>query len=128
MDTNKIKHFLLAGIVSCGMTAGLTACSDWNDHYEVSADAGAAGGTLWEQMKANPQLSDFCEVLEQTKVYRMHKKTPVSYADLLKGGQAFTVLAPVNNTFNKDSLLRLVQTVAGDSAVEKSFVQNHLSR
>lgn len=115
-------------MVSCGMVAGLTACSDWNDHYESAADGGAASGTLWEQMKSNPQLSDFCDVLEQTKVYRMHKKTPVSYKDILSGGQAFTVLAPVNGTFNKDSLLQLVQTVIGDSAVEKGFVKNHITR
>lgn len=127
MDRKDIKRFLLAGVVSCGMAAGLAACSDWNDHYEGALDA-AEGGTLWQQMKATPELSDFCEVLSQTKVYRMHKKTPVSYADLLSSGQAFTVMAPVNNTFNKDSLLQLVQTVVGDSAVEKSFVQNHITR
>jgi uncharacterized surface protein with fasciclin (FAS1) repeats len=127
MNTKSIKQFLLAGCVCCCATTVLTACSDWNDHYEGAADA-AEGATLWEQLKANPQLSDFCDVLEQTKVYRMHKKTPVSYADLLNGGQSFTVLAPVNGTFNKDSLLQLVQTVVGDSAVEKSFVQNHLTR
>ena len=115
-------------MVGCGMAAGLTACSDWNDHYESAADGGAASGTLWEQMKANPQLSDFCDVLEQTKVYRMHKKTPVSYKDILSGGQAFTVMAPMNGTFNKDSLLQLVQTVVGDSAVEKGFVKNHITR
>ena len=128
MNIKSIKQILLAGMVSCGMAAGLTACSEWNDHYEGATNAGTAGGTLWEQMKANPQLSDFCDVLEQTKVYRMHKKTPVSYADLLNGDQAFTVMAPKNNTFNKDSLLQLVQTVTGDSAVEKSFVQNHITR
>ena len=127
MNTNKIKQFLIAGCVCCCVTATLTSCSDWNDHYEGAAD-GAEGATLWEQLKANPQLSDFCNVLEQTKVYRMHKKTPVSYADLLNCGQSFTVMAPLNGTFNKDSLLQLVQTVAGDSAVEKSFVQNHISR
>ena len=60
MNTRNIKYFLLAGVVSCGMAAGLTACSDWNDHYESAANGGAAGGTLWEQLKANPQLSDFC--------------------------------------------------------------------
>ena len=89
-------------IIHCSLFISmmLTSCSDWNDHYEGTADA-AEGATLWEQLKANPQLSDFCNVLEQTKVYRMHKKTPVSYADLLNGGQAFTVMAPVNNTFNK---------------------------
>lgn len=115
-------------MVSCGMTAGFTACSDWNDHYEDAAAGGATSGTLWEQMNANPQLSDFCDVLEQTKVYRMHKKTPVSYKDILSGGQAFTVLAPANGTFKKDSLLQLVQTVAGDSAVEKGFIKNHITR
>ena len=127
MNTKSIKQFLLAGCVCCCATTVLTACSDWNDHYEGATDA-SEGATLWEQLKANPQLSDFCNVLEQTKVYRMHKKTPISYADLLSSGQSFTVMAPVNNTFNKDSLLQLVQTVVGDSAVEKSFVQNHLTR
>ena len=127
MNTKSIKQFLLAGCVCCCATAVFTACSDWNDHYEGTADA-AEGATIWQQMKSNPQLSDFCNVLEQTKVYRMHKKTPVSYADLLSSGQTFTVMAPLNGTFNKDSLLQLVQTVAGDSAVEKSFVQNHITR
>lgn len=128
MKIKSIKQILLTGIVSCGIATGLTACSDWNDHYENAAEGGAASGTLWQQLKANPQLSDFCEVLEQTKVYRMHKKTPVSYADLLNSGQSFTVMAPVNGTFNKDSLIQLVQTVVGDSSVEKSFVQNHIAR
>ena len=128
MNTKNIKHFLLAGMVTIGMGAAVTACSDWDDHYEGTAGDRLSGATLWQQLKSNPQLSDFCDVLEQTKVYRMHKKTPVSYADMLSSGQAFTVMAPLNGTFNKDSLLSLVQTVAGDSSVEKSFVQNHLSR
>ncbi|MBR1448579.1 MAG: hypothetical protein IJ588_07540 [Prevotella sp.] len=118
-----IKHILLAGIWCCGMTA----CSEWDDHYEGTIGVSESGSTLWEQMKADAQLSDFCEVLEQTKVYRMHQKKPVSYADILGSGQAFTVMAPLNGTFNKDSLLQLVQTAVGDSSVEKSFVQNHLS-
>ena len=131
--TNKIGRWVKRSplsIIHCPLSIVimLASCSDWNDHYEGTADAASEGATIWQQMKATPELSDFCDVLEQTKVYRMHKKTPVSYADLLSGGQSFTVLAPVNNTFNKDSLLQLVQTVRGDSAVEKSFVQNHITR
>lgn len=103
------------------------SCSDWADHYEPAIEGGG-NATLWQQMKANPQLSDFCEVLSQTRIFRMHRKTEVSYAQLLNSGQAFTVIAPVNGTFNKDSLLRLVETPQGDSIVEKSFVFNHLSR
>ena len=131
--TNKIGRWVKRSplsIIHCPLSIVimLASCSDWNDHYEGTADTASEGATIWQQMKATPELSDFCDVLEQTKVYRMHKKTPVSYADLLSGGQSFTVLAPVNNTFNKDSLLQLVQTVRGDSAVEKSFVQNHITR
>jgi len=74
MNTRSIKHFLLAGAVSCGMAAGLTACSDWDDHYDGIANSGTNGATLWQQLKDNPQLSDFCELLESTKVYRMKKK------------------------------------------------------
>ena len=119
------KAFLLFSLSQSLILLG--SCSEWNDHYEPALENGG-NATLWQQMKANPQLSDFCEVLEKTRTFRMHKKTEVSYAQLLNGGQAFTVIAPVNGTFNKDSLLRMVETAKGDSMVEKSFVFNHLSR
>ena len=114
-------------IYHLSFSVALTSCADWDDHYDPSL-SGGGDATLWEQLKANPQLSDFCEVLEQTRKFRMHRKTEVSYAQLLDGSQAFTVIAPINGTFNKDSLLRLVDTARGDSMVEKSFVLNHLSR
>ena len=110
----------------CLLVIVAVSCSDWDDHYEGTQTG--TNLTLWQQLKQNPQLSDFCQVLEQTKVFRMHKKTPVSYAELLDGGQAFTVVAPVNGTFNRDSLIRLTQTNQGDSVVEKFFVLNHISR
>lgn len=113
----------LAGIAVCALAA---SCSDWDDHYEAAQKGSDA--TLWQQLKATPQVSDFCQVLEQTKVFRMHKKTTVSYADMLNSGQSFTVVAPVNGTFNRDSLLNLVQTAQGDSVVEKFFVLNHIAR
>ena len=58
------------------------ACTEWSDHYDGADSAEGGNLTLWQQLKGNPQLSDFCQVLEQTKVFRMHKKAPVSYADL----------------------------------------------
>jgi hypothetical protein len=127
MKIKNIQTLLAAGCLCCGM-AFLSACADWDDHYGTNEASQGATVTLWQQLQDNPQLSDFCEVLQQTKVFRMHKKTPVSYADLLDAGQSFTVVAPVNGTFNKDSLLKLVQTAQGDSVVEKNFVQNHVSR
>lgn len=111
----------------CLLVIVAVSCTDWSDHYEPTIEGGG-NATLWEQMQANPQLSDFCQVLDKTRLFRMHRKTEVSYAQLLNSGQAFTVIAPVNGTFNKDSLLRLVETAPGDSMVEKSFIFNHLSR
>jgi uncharacterized surface protein with fasciclin (FAS1) repeats len=100
--------------------ATLASCSDWTDHYENGAGI-SDNASLWETLKADSRLSDFCDVLEQTKIFRHHRRTSVSYADLLNGGQAFTVFAPVNGTFNKDSLLQLVQTDQGDSTL-RSFL------
>ena len=129
MTIKKYKRQLIGlSFIICQLSfsLALTSCSDWDDHYE-GAQTGT-GQTLWQQMQQMPELSDFCQVLEQTKVFRMHRKTPVSYAQMLDGGQSFTVVAPVNGTFNRDSLLQLVQTNQGDSVVEKFFVLNHLSR
>ena len=119
-----IHNYIIA--IALGIAGGLSSCSDWDDHYEGTQTG--SNITLWQQMQERPELSDFCQVLEQAKVFRMHKKTPVSYAQMLNGGQAFTVVAPVNGTFNRDSLIRLVQTNQGDSVVEKFFVLNHISR
>ena len=128
MAINKFKSPVIKlCIMHYALCIALSSYSDWNDHYEADATSGS-NLTLWQQVKADPELSDFCQVLEQTKVFRMHKKTVVSYADLLDGGQAFTIVAPVNGSFDRDSLLQLVQTNQGDSIVEKFFVLNHLSR
>ena len=128
MKKINIKQILVAGCVCCGIAAVFTACADWDDHYGDSTSDSNGGVTLWQQMQSEPQLSDFCKVLEETKVFRMHKKTVVSYADLLNSGQSFTVVAPVNGSFNRDSLLQLVPPNQGDSLVDKFFVFNHLSR
>lgn len=106
--------------------ATFTSCSDWDDHYE-GGGVESSNATLWEQIAAREELSDFSEVLNSTMVFRQHKKTAVSYAETLQGGRSLTVFAPVNGTFNKDSLIALTQTAQGDSAVERFFVMNHLA-
>ena len=110
-----------------GSMAFLSSCSDWDDHYENEA-ANSADITLWDAIQQRSELSDFAQVLEKTMVFRQHKKTSVSYADVLKGGRSLTLFAPVNGTFNKDSILSLLTTAKGDSAVERFFIMNHLSQ
>lgn len=120
--------------------SALCGCSDWDDHYdgEAAGEAGAsAAQTLAENVAANPELSEFYEVLQATKVFRHHKKTAVSYADLLAAGQQLTVIAPKNGfsmtyqgrTYDKAALIALAgESAAGDSIVEKFFVGNHIAR
>lgn len=106
------------------MVAG---CTDWDDHYESKGVEGS-DVSIWQEISQRPELSDFAEVLQQTKVFRMHKKTSASYAEYVDGGQSLTVMAPVNGTFNKAELLEMVKTAQGDSAVERTFIMNHISR
>src|SRR5574344_2553671 len=116
---------LLAAVAA---TAGLTACSDdWNDHYDAKS-AVVSDQTLWQQIQSQPTLSDFARVLQATKTFRSHKKTSVSYADLLASDQIYTVWAPLNGTFNADSLVEAAATPQGDSAVERRFVKMHIAR
>ena len=105
---------------------GLASCSDsWDDHYDQENANGTE--TLLKLVEANPQLSDFCAVLRNTHIYNNNHPTKVTFADLLAADQSLTVWAPVNGTFNKDSLLNLAATQKGDSAVGLHFVANHIA-
>lgn len=123
---HKLSCILLALPLVGGVGGGiLTSCSDWNDHYDGSGTTGS-NASLWEAILSKPELSDFAEVMQAVDITRQHKKTGTKYSEFLSGGRSLTIFAPVNGTFNKDSLLNLVQTNSGDSAVEKFFAQNHL--
>lgn len=120
MSINKIISIAAVCIICA-------SCSDkWDDHYD--ANATGSSQTLWQEISSNSELSDFASVLSNTYVFRHHKKSTVSYADLLNSGQAFTVMAPINGTFDKDSILALCNTNEGDSCIEKMFVKNHIAR
>lgn len=105
----------------------MTSCSDWNDHYE-NASGESSTNSLFDEIASHEELSDFSVLLAKTKVFRHHKVTETSYADILSGGQSLTLMAPVNGSFNLDSLLQVLETAQGDSAVEHFFVKNHIIR
>ncbi len=115
----------------CYLTICLTlvACQDdWNDHYGQTADTQYGNASLYEVISAQPELSDFREVLDSVRVFANNRITPIHYNEMLNEGQFFTVWAPTNGTFDKDSLLQLCQTSAGDSVVELHFLKNHIAR
>ena len=122
-----IKNTLFAiAFLPAGMMIG--GCTDgWNDHYDTDGQS-AAGQSLLQCIEGNPQLSHFLKVCRATHLYNNMHATPITYADLLGADQSLTVWAPLNGTFNVDSLLDLCQTAQGDSAVALHFVANHMAR
>lgn len=107
---------------------GLNACSDtWDSHYATDTSI-RSDRTIWENLETNANLSDFRQILDSVHVSSYNHPSMVSYAELLNSEQTFTAWAPLNGTFNKDSLLDLCQTIAGQLSVERNFVRNHIAR
>ncbi len=120
----KINKIICAGLISCGIAAALTACSDtWDDHYEGTAQ-GVQEGSLWQAIKQNSSLSNFASVIEAC-----------GYDKSLDGSQVFTVFAPTNDHFSSSEAAELIQTYNQekgkvsdeDNTVIKEFLQNHIA-
>ena len=125
MKVKNLYQFVIALALPLGL-GGLSSCSDsWDDHYDV-ADANGTESLL-QLVEGNPQLSDFLSLLKVTHIYNNNHRTNVTYADLLNADHTLTVWAPVNGTYNIDSLLTLCQTAQGDSTVGQHFVMNHIA-
>lgn len=127
MNKHSFK-IVLTGIVVSITLLTLSSCSDnWDAHYKtdpiISSDQ-----SIWDQIKNNSNLSDFMAILDTTLLYNHNNLSTVSYADFLNSNQSFTVWAPLNGSFNKDSLLSLCGSPSGDSIVESTFLKNHIAR
>ena len=70
MKTINIKHYLVAAALCCGVATALTACAEWDDHYDGGASTGS-DLTLWQQLQGRQELSEFCKLLEQTNIERI---------------------------------------------------------
>lgn len=123
----KIYKILYAGLMSCGVAAALTACTEtWDDHYESLGDSsGMHEGSLWQAIKSNPNLSNFASVIEGC-----------DFAKTLDGSQVFTVFAPTNDSFSQSEAQALIaeykqqeaaNVVEEDNTVLKEFIHNHVA-
>lgn len=101
---------------------------DWNEHYDQQPDTAYGTASMYEIIASRPELSDFRSVLDSARLYAGNRISATHYSELLSRDQFFTVWAPVNGTFDRDSLLRLCQTAHGDSLVELHFLKNHIAR
>lgn len=112
----KIVQVLMAVFALAGCT------DDWDDHYHATV---SADGNLWEGIEAIPDLSNFASVVKA-----------VGYDRALASSQMFTVFAPVNDNFSKESADELIETYKTektrgvrdkDNSTLKEFVQNHIA-
>lgn len=109
---NKIGMVLVAG----GMLAA-ASCSDFSDYNTaVQSSDPAADKSLWENISAMPEITDFAQVLQS-----------VGYDAVLDAPTTYTVWAPLNGTFNKDSLLSLAQGASTRKLVIGQFVYDHIA-
>ena len=78
------KYISMPLLVGC---LAMTACSDdWNSHYSDQRE-GMSSLTLLEQIKSDPELSEFAEMVERS-----------GYSPLLESTQTVTVWAPVDGS------------------------------
>ena len=111
-----INRTIRTGIfVAAGLVVSY-ACSDtWDEHYDANLATGnVVDATIYQQLTG--ELSDFREIIDKT-----------GYASLLDESQLVTVFAPVNGSFNKDSLLLEIANGHKDQVITR-FVKNHIAR
>lgn len=125
-DIMNIKwlHPLLcaAGLIVLG------ACTD--DHFDINADV-QGEVSLWENIKNNPQLSQFADILQRTTYSKSEGNlTSQNYADLFSNDQTFTIWAPADNTFDYDRFDALLKSgdVLDNYTVEKELIRNIMTR
>ena len=89
-----------------------TACSDYDDWNTVQEDSNpAAEQTLWENITSQSQISDFVKVLKKAGLQ-----------ETLSANRYYTVWAPLDGTFNVDSVLNCT-----DEAILAQFINNHIA-
>lgn len=113
MNSKNITKYLIACSLCCGSAAFITACTDWDDHYDANtALLDTQQATLWENIQKNDNLSQFASLLKAT-----------GYDAILDASQTYTVWAPVNGSFDYETL-----SAMSSDRLKKEFVENHIAR
>ena len=95
----------------------IVGCSDFSSYNSVVESSNpSADKTLWENISAKGELSDFAQVLQA-----------VGYDAVLNAPTTYTVWAPVNGTLNKDSVMALAQDDATRKKVIEQFIYDHVA-
>ena len=113
----RFKHRILTGML---LTAALfmgTSCDD-SEGLKVTEQVPNADKKLYEVLLADSELSDFVDVINSCGEHCADS--------LFNRSRVYTVWAPVNGSFNKDSLIEEVNE-GNREAVFQSFVKAHIA-
>lgn len=117
-----IKHKFLAVVMLLGSMLAGSSCED-NVGIKVTPETPFADKTLYEVLVNDPELTDFVEVLNACG--------PHCADSLFNHSRVYTLWAPVNGTFNKDSIIKeTVADTTGNSNrdhVFLTFVEAHIA-
>lgn len=83
-------------------------CTDWDDHYDEEGQLLTTNATLWEEIAARPELSEFKECLER-----------YGYKEKLDGAQMYTVFAPMGKIDTTNLTRKKIKT---------EVIDNHIAR
>ncbi len=98
-------------MLAAGMLTA-ASCSEFSDYNAVPTDPVASGNqTLWENILAEPQLSDFATLVKRS-----------GFDTLLSAPRNYTVFAPVNGTFDPTAYDTLT-----NSELLYQFVGSHVA-
>ena len=111
MKYNMKKIFTVATLAVCGAMFIASCTDDWDDHYDAVSQTGTGGSTM-AYLQAH--ASDFAEIVKAA-----------GYDQKLISSQVLTILAPQNGSFDKNELLRMIQSGDKQEVVER-FLENHI--
>lgn len=113
MNSKNITKYLIACSLCCGGAAAFDGCADWDDHYDANSELlDTQQSTLWENIANTDNLSQFASLLKK-----------VDYDAVLNASQTYTVWAPVNGSFDYETL-----NAFSDERLRREFIENHIAR
>lgn len=113
----KFKHRILTGVMMAAALFMGTSCDD-SEGLKVTEEVPNANKTLYEVLLADAELKDFVEVINSCGEHCADS--------LFNKSRVYTLWAPVDGSFNKDSLLNEVKEGNRDEVFER-FVMAHVS-
>ena len=135
MDKQSFFSIIRTSLAGAVLAVTFTACED--DHFTVN-DGGGVGAnstlTLWEQIKANPDLQRFRDIAEKTPFFKDegHAVNGYTFADVLSGTQNLTVFAPTNAAISDAEYNQYMTMLQGSTSdkydVFLRLVGNHITR